>query len=133
MAAGMTCTQSTLIKVDEAPGKGRGVFAVVDIPKGALIERVPCIQVPEPDIYGGEHEHTLASYAFGWDDETVIIALGYGSLYNHSCHPNATYYTDAPLTQSYEALRDIKAGEEITVNYTGDPGEKGDLHFDVLP
>ncbi|MEM7426511.1 MAG: SET domain-containing protein [Pseudomonadota bacterium] len=129
----MGCTQSTLIRVEEAPGKGRGVFAVRDIPKGTLIERVPCLQVPEPEIYGTENETALASYAFGWDEDTVIIALGYGSLYNHSYEPNATYYTDAPLTQSYEALRDIKAGEEITINYTGDEDENGDLHFEVLP
>ncbi len=129
----MGCTQSTLIRIGEAPGKGRGVFAVCDIPKGTLIERVPCLQVPEPEIYDTKEESALASYAFGWDEDTVIIALGYGSLYNHSFEPNAHYYTDAPLTQSYEALRDIREGEEITISYTGDPGEKSDLHFDVLP
>jgi hypothetical protein len=58
------------------------------------------------------------TFSFGANLEDAAIALGFGSLYNHSSRPNATYikcFEDRAI--DFVALRDIKAGEEITVFY----------------
>jgi SET domain-containing protein len=60
------------------------------------------------------------------------LALGYGSLYNHSYHPNARYDDAAGPTKVFTALRDIAAGEEITVNYNGEPDDGSSVGFRVV-
>jgi len=57
-------------------------------------------------------------YLWGEGHDTCAIALGFGSLYNHSTHPNAEFIPDySDDTIIFTALRDIAAGEEITVDY----------------
>lgn len=123
----MSFTQSDLIKVKRIKGKGLGVFAQKEIPKGTIFERVPVLVMPEEDSY----DAYLADYVFEWGKNTVAVALGYGSLYNHSYKPNACYQDAHGKTKEYLALRDIEKGEEITINYNGDPKDKSPMHFDV--
>ncbi len=73
----------------------------------------------------------LADYAFSWGRGTVALALGYGSLYNHSYTPNARYQDVGRCTKEFVAIRDIAAGEEITVNYNGEPDDRSAVGFDV--
>lgn len=123
---------SELIEVRQVAKKGRGVFARSRIPKGAVIERVPLIVVPIGEVFGQAQRSKLADYVFKWTRDTVVIALGYGSLYNHSYQPNARFYDEGRLTQVFAAIRDIQAGEEITVNYNGPPRSRGRLDFRVV-
>ena len=80
------------------------------------------------------HKTHLHDYYFLWNEETgsVAIALGYGSLYNHSLSPNAE--TESVL-ESNElriiATRDIPAGEEITFNYQGEVKDT-EIWFEVI-
>ncbi len=74
----------------------------------------------------------MATYVFEWTKKTSAIALGYGSIYNHSFTPNARYYDGRNQTKIFMAIRDIKAGEEITVNYNGDPKKKDKVDFHVI-
>jgi SET domain-containing protein len=54
----------------------------------------------------------------------MALSLGFGSLYNHAKDPNASYYlTKENRTITYYALADIPAGQEITINYSGEPGQ----------
>lgn len=123
---------SELIFVKRVRGKGRGVFARSEIRKGTLIEQVPVISVPLGQIVGGKKNPFLSHYCFVRTASTYAVALGYGSLYNHSFAPNARY-ADAPAsTMRFTAIRDIKAGEEITVNYNGDPKDRSPLWFEVV-
>ena len=62
---------------------------------------------------------------------TNCLALGFGSLYNHSYRPNARYDDVGPQAKSFTALRDIAPGEEITVNYNGEPGRRKKVWFDL--
>ncbi|KAI8630429.1 SET domain-containing protein [Xylariaceae sp. FL1651] len=39
------------------------------------------------------------------------------SLLNHDCRPNLAFYIDQNLTHHTHAVRDIKAGEELTISY----------------
>jgi len=74
----------------------------------------------------------MADYVFDWGKGTVALALGYGSLYNHSYAPNARYDDEGQRTKIFTALRDIEAGEEITVNYNGHEDDQSPVGFDVI-
>ena len=51
--------------------------------------------------------------------QVAAIALGYGSLYNHSPLPCARYLKIFGAdTVEFAAVRDIDSGREITVDYT---------------
>ena len=123
---------SKLIEVRKVPGKGRGVFARKNIKKKTVIERCPIIELPVSDAFGQPEDTRIADYVFEWEKDTVALVLGYGSLYNHSYKPNAEYYDTGRSTQTFAAIKDIKAGEEITVNYNGSPKKQTPLHFDVV-
>ncbi|WP_035179594.1 SET domain-containing protein [Alkalihalobacterium bogoriense] len=107
----------------------RGVFAKVDIKKGQLFHEAPVIPYPNE-----EHEHIektiLADYAFEYGINHTAIVLGYGMLFNHSYTPNATYDINFDNhTFDYYAYKDIKAGEEIFINYNGEVDNNEALWF----
>ncbi len=124
--------QSDLILVKKVKGKGRGVFARCFIPRGTIIERVPMVLMPITNIVDGFHHPDLARFFYLWKPDTVAIALGYGSLYNHSYHPNAVYEHEPGAVMVYRSLRNIRQGEEICINYNGDPKDRSDVGFPVL-
>ncbi|MED3561788.1 SET domain-containing protein [Bacillus xiapuensis] len=108
----------------------RGVFATCDIKKGELIHEAPVISYPNE-----EHEHIektlLADYAFEYGINHTAILLGYGMLFNHSYTPNARYEINFDNhTFDFYAYKDIKAGEEIFINYNGDVDIDDPLWFD---
>lgn len=112
--------------------KGRGVFCSIDIAAEALIEICPAIVIPalETKVI---HKTTLHDYYFLWgaQQKSSAIALGYGSLYNHAYKANAKYLIDeANETIDIIAIRAITAGEEITINYNGDPNNMDPVWFD---
>jgi hypothetical protein len=121
---------SDLICVKKVPSKGRGVFALKPIRKGAIIERVPMLLIPIKDFVGGLKNATLNTYLYRWSKDKVAVSLGYGSLYNHSYEPNAKY-VHGPSMLTYRALSDIAAGQEITINYNFVPDDKTPMAFDV--
>jgi SET domain-containing protein len=123
---------SAAIEVKRVTGKGRGVFARKAIRRGEIIERVPVIVLPLRDVMRDPDDWTgLGCYCFEWGRETVALALGFGSLYNHSFEPNARYDDEARQAKVFSAIRDIDAGEEITINYNGDPDDRSPVWFDV--
>jgi SET domain-containing protein len=128
----MAFTQSESIEVKRTKGKGRGVFARRLIRKGELIEKVPMLVLPVEEFHDGLGKTSLANYCFNWKEGTVALALGYGSLYNHSYRPNARYDDVWPQTKEFTALRDIEPGEEITVNYNGKPKGRSAVWFEVV-
>lgn len=108
----------------------RGVFAKRDIEKGTLIHEAPVIPYPNE-----QHEHIektlLADYAFEYGINHSALLLGYGMLFNHSYEPNAHYDINFDNhTFDFYAYKDIKAGEEILINYNGDVDDKAPLWVD---
>jgi SET domain-containing protein len=107
---------------------GRGVFAAEDIRRGRVIESCPVVPLApgeERDVTGG----TLESYLFAWGDggDRFCLALGYGSLYNHSAAPNASFETDLGRARIvFRAVRDIPAGRQIFIDYGW---QAADYHF----
>ena len=63
-----------------------------------MIERVPVVTFDVQEIFNPVRRSKLAEYVFKWGDGVVAIALGYGSLYNHSYDPNAAFHSEAPFT-----------------------------------
>lgn len=113
--------------VMEVVGKGRGIFCGVDLPEGSLIEICPVIVLPEVDRMLLDRTR-LHDYYFMWQGGRIAVALGFGSLYNHSTAPNAETHMDATRrTIDYYALRDIPAGTEILIDYQAE----GKLWFEM--
>lgn len=129
----MPIKPSQLIEVRNVPGKGRGVFATEDIPAGTEIERVPVLLMPEDDALNDVCSDLLSHYVFEWEEGVVALALGFGSMYNHSYDANARYDDEGKQTKVYTAVKDIVAGEEITINYNGEEGNTTDVGFEVKP
>ncbi len=105
------------LRIAQSPtGVGRGVFATQRIEIGEEIERCPML------IVTAERAEALTigadGYVFGWGTDATALALGYGSLYNHSYAPNADTL-ETPDELVITALRVIEAGDEIFINYMG--------------
>jgi len=121
--------------IGESGGKGRGIFAARPIDGGERIESAPVVVVPRAQVAHLDAT-ILGDYYFVWgeDKKDAAILLGRCSLCNHSYEPNARFVL-VPAQQAIEfvALRAIKAGEEITINYNGDPANRAPLWFPTMP
>lgn len=121
-----------MLYVKDVENKGRGIFTSELISKGAIIEVCPVIVCPAQDRKLIDQSF-LYNYYFLWEEDlkSTAIALGFGSLYNHSYQPNAiyrTYYEDQII--EFIALKDILPHTEITVNYNYDPNDQTPVWFD---
>lgn len=120
-----------MIRVGTSPGRGRGVFAIRLIRRGETIERAPVIVVPAEQVELIE-QTALQHYFFRWGKESDqgAVALGCGSLYNHTYEPNARFhYKLESFTIKFTALREIQPEEEITINCNGEPADTTPLWF----
>ncbi len=118
------------IEVKESSVHGRGVFAKRDFNEGELIEDCPVIVFSKEELE--EIDKTVFyDYYFAWEKNKGAIALGLGSLYNHSYAPNAVYLKDFKNNRiTFKSIRPIESGEEIFTNYNGDPSLQEKVWFD---
>jgi SET domain-containing protein len=119
------------LRVDVVEGRGRGMFAARKFLRGELIERAPVVVIDEKK-WPNAAKTILSDYAFDWGekDEHAAIALGYISIYNHSYSPNAQLEQMLDeLMMEIIAIKDIDSGEEVTINYNGDPNNQDSLWF----
>ena len=101
--------------------KGYGVFKLNDIQKDEKIEICYCIDMEAcPPRMWRKWKY------FNREFKKPVLALGYGSVYNHSYTPNVHYYFESDCILVMYALRDIKEGEELCHNY-------GENYFKVFP
>jgi SET domain-containing protein len=117
----MACSKPELAVVPIA-GKGRGVVAVEPIAAGMVIEIAPVVPyktegphdvMPEPLL-----PPELTDLPHDWDEECGCLVFGAMQFSNHSAEPNAKFERNIEaLTMTFTALRDIKAGEEVTIDY----------------
>ena len=112
---------------------GRGVFTSQPIPQGTLIELSPVI------VMSGEErllldKTLLHDYIFEWgkDLDQCAMALGLVSVYNHSYSANCQYgmyYKQQAI--NIIAVRDIRAGEELFINYNGTWNDEKKVWFET--
>lgn len=111
---------------------GQGVFAARAIEPGEIIEICPVLLFPKQELEFIRRT-VLEDYYFDWGDDGqwYAIALGYGSLYNHSYEPNAEYGMDfGASTIDVYCIQPIPAGMEICINYNGDSENKTLVWFE---
>jgi hypothetical protein len=105
-------------------GAGRGVFAKEGFESGDLIEHCPVV-VLDPADAATVQTTALGHYLFEWHDGRVAVTLGFGSLYNHSAQPNATFHLRfSDFVMEVVAAERIPAGTEIVIDYTGGTGRE---------
>ena len=112
---------------------GKGVYTTEAIDAGTILEISPVIVLPPKDRPIID-QTLLHDYIFEWNPEekTSAMALGYVPVYNHSYTSNCEYemnYKDETIT--IKAIRFIKAGEELFINYNGDWNDKKPVWFEV--
>ena len=94
--------------------------------KGETIELSPVFILKDPtEKLPGEFRRRV----FKWSNTPYsAIALGYGSLYNHSDKPNVEYKSNMErMVMEFIALRDIDPREELTISYESATGEHKDV------
>ncbi|MEL6971599.1 MAG: SET domain-containing protein [Bacteroidota bacterium] len=123
-------TRLPFIYIQNTSKKGRGVFTAQKIPAGSHIETCPVLILSKKDT-SRIHKTKLHDYYFLWGNKgKSAIALGFGSIYNHSTASNADYNMDLE-NKSIDiiALNDIAAGQEITINYMDGGVQESELWF----
>jgi len=109
---------SEKLLVKDSPISGSGVFSTGEIKCGEIIETCHHIPLTQPF---NEIDKYLQTYLFSWpkiNPTHTTVALGYGSIYNHSTEPNITWETDEESNLFvFKAIRDIQAGEELCSFY----------------
>jgi hypothetical protein len=112
---------------------GRGVFTSKPIKEGTLIELAPVVVMSGEDRLLLD-KTLLHDYIFEWGKEKdqCAMALGLVSVYNHSYNANCQYgmyFKKASI--SIIAVQDIKAGEELYINYNGTPDDEKKVWFET--
>ncbi len=119
--------------VSDSAGKGKGVFTNEDIPPDTVIEISPVIVMTAEERKLLD-KTKLHDYIFIWgaDNSQCCMALGYIAVYNHSYASNCEYFMDfEESTMMVKTVRQISAGEELTINYNGDWNDEKQVWFDA--
>ena len=81
----------------------------------------------------------MFDYIYVWKDPEQkaefenAITLSISQFINHSFEPNIKYLYDYEIKAiEFSAIKDIKEGEELTVNYNGLVNDKSAVWFNVL-
>ncbi|MBW3011806.1 SET domain-containing protein-lysine N-methyltransferase [Candidatus Woesearchaeota archaeon] len=104
------------VEVRDAGKKGKGIFALVDIKKGEHILDITgeVIETENPEEYPGEVREHWAPVGKKGKKFRFITPESPWMYMNHSCECNAGVVNNRKLI----ACRDIKKGEEVTVDYS---------------
>jgi SET domain-containing protein len=102
--------------------KGRGLFAAKAIPPHTLLHVAPCLPVPAVEYDSHMRYTILEHYLFNAPGGSKLLALGYGSLLNHSRRPNVDYRVDAArqVITYQSGPRPIERGDELCISYGSD-------------
>lgn len=109
---------------------GRGVFATADIPADTVIERAPILHIPTKLIDMGywfcqadgitSESFVIDQYLIEWAPGISGMPLGWAGIYNHSDNNNSRLAGWNDVDDSIVGvvtIRDIQAGEQVTVTY----------------
>jgi len=92
-----------------------GVFTQGDLKIGERIERSYYTVL---DVELENLDSITKQYVFSYPKQGDKLSLvwGFGSIYNHSNHPNVDWYYDGDVIV-WECIKNINKGEELTHNY----------------
>lgn len=118
------------VRVGTSPIHGTGVFATQRFDEDEMIEACPVLVVPATQAKKIAST-TFGDYVYEWH-AGYALALGFGSLYNHARSSNARYEMDYETEEiTIVAVRRIRTGEEITINYNGDHTDPTPVWFEL--
>lgn len=120
------------LEIRTSPGRGLGVFSLINLEPNTLLEISPVICLSEKDT-AQIHKTHLHDYYFSWgeDQKASALALGYISLYNHAAKANC--YHECDFVQNSISIYTkyaIKSNEELFINYNME--EDKSLWFDAI-
>jgi SET domain len=110
---------------DTGTAKGRGAFAARAFAPDELVEACPVVPF-DPGLRSVPS--AIERIMFGWgyligNPGPQAIVLGYGSIYNHDNPANMRYEAKSETQElHFIAVREIRADEELTVNYNAHGG-----------
>jgi SET domain-containing protein len=119
--------------IDLTQKKGKAVFTNIDIESGVVIELSPVIVMKKEDRVHLD-KTLLHDYIFEWGEnkDQCCMALGFIPIYNHSYTSNCEYFMDFEEEIIFvKTVREIKKGEELTINYNGDWNDATKVWFEV--
>ena len=92
MTAVRTPAPTSPVHVGASSRHGRGVFSNADLPAGTIVEVSPMLLITREE---GDRDDLFGRYIFEWDVDADLtayaLALGWGSLFNHSGDPSCGY------------------------------------------
>ncbi len=119
--------------IGSSKGKGRGIFTRENIRSRTVLEVSPVLVMSAKERKLVD-QTLLHDYIFEWGNSKTqcCVALGYVSLYNHSFASNCEYEMDFDKQViTIRAVKAIKAGEELFINYNGVHDNETPLWFDA--
>jgi SET domain-containing protein len=119
--------------IKHTKSKGRGVFTKENIDANTIVEEAPVIVMSATDRVNID-KTLLHDYIFAWGEKKDLccVALGFVSMYNHSYESNCEYFMDFEEENIHvKTVKNINAGEELTINYNGDWNDTKKIWFDV--
>ena len=125
--------RNNMVFLKQITGKGRGVMAAIDLAAHTLIETAPVIVMEAKDRLLLD-QTLLHDYIFEWGESKTqcCMALGLVPMYNHSNKSNCEYFMNyADETIDIKTMEDVKAGDELTINYNGNWNDQSDVWFAV--
>lgn len=122
-------SNNTYVMLKPSPIEGIGVFAVTDIPKGcrAMFSKPDAadewitITKNEVEALPPHTRFLIGNYCLYDEENYFVPAHGFKKMdvalfINHADTPNIISINDGDY---FEAIRDIKAGEELLIDYGG--------------
>ncbi|MGE5458099.1 MAG: SET domain-containing protein [Methanococcaceae archaeon] len=110
-------TLEHLVEVKESDIHGKGIFAVADIPSGTPVMVIEGEVISEKECIRREEEENNV-YIF-WNGDSYIDTANTDVIkyINHNCDCNCEVLDRDDNSLLLSSIRDIKAGEEITIDY----------------
>lgn len=125
--------QKTGLFISTTENKGRGVFTKEKLVSETIIEIAPVLVMSLEERLHLD-QTLLHDYIFEWGEKKnqCALALGWVSVYNHSYTSNCEHFMDFETDSIFiKTIRDIEAGEELTINYNGDWNETKKVWFET--
>ena len=112
---------------------GNGIFTSKAIKAKTVVEVSPVIVMTNSERELLD-QTLLHDYIFEWGDrkKQCCMALGYVPIYNHSFNSNCEYEMEFENQLiRITAVKDIKKGEELFINYNGTYNNNKPLWFEA--